>query len=150
MHTPAEAGLSTPMRYQQREASDSFAPLVSVIVPNYNHAAYLPLRLESIFSQTYPNFEVILLDDASTDDSAQVLREFHQRHADKSTLLVNEENSGGVFHQWEKGLQLARGEIVWIAESDDWCTENFLETLVPYFENEAIMLGLRPHRVHGR
>ncbi len=141
MHLPADAGLLTPMLYQQREASADFAPLISVIVPNYNHQAYLTLRLESIFSQTYSNFEVILLDDASTDDSASVLREFHQRYPQKSTLVINEENSGGVFHQWEKGLNLARGDIVWIAESDDWCTENFLETLVPYFENEAIMLA---------
>jgi len=141
MHVPADSGLLTPMLYQQREASGGFAPLVSVIVPNYNHAAYLPLRLESIFSQTYRNFEVILLDDASSDDSAAVLRDFHQRHPEQSTLVINEQNSGGVFHQWEKGLNLARGEIVWIAESDDWCTENFLETLVPFFENEAIMLA---------
>ena len=46
-----------------------------------------------------------------------------------------------MFHQWERGLNLAKGDIVWIAESDDWCTENFLEVLVPYFENEAIMLA---------
>ncbi|RLQ23693.1 glycosyltransferase [Seongchinamella sediminis] len=141
MHSPHDSGLSTPMLYQQREASDDFAPLVSVIVPNYNHADYLELRLESIFSQSYDNFEVILLDDASTDASAAVLRRFHQRYPDKSTLVINEENSGGVFHQWEKGLNLARGDIVWIAESDDWCTENFLATLVPWFENEAIMLA---------
>ena len=141
MHTPADAGLLSPMLYQQREASEGFAPLISVIVPNYNHAPYLELRLESIFSQTYDNYEVILLDDASTDDSAQVLRRFHERHPEKSTLVINEENSGGVFHQWERGLNLAKGDIVWIAESDDWCTENFLETLVPYFENEAIMLA---------
>mgnify|MGYP001823377123 CR=1 FL=1 len=83
----------------------------------------------------------ILLDDASTDDSATVLRKFHQRYPDKSTLVINEENSGGVFYQWERGLNLASGDIVWIAESDDWCTENFLETLVPYFENEAIQLA---------
>ena len=141
MHIPADSGLLTPMLYQQQEASEDFAPLISVIVPNYNHAPYLELRLESIFSQTYENFEVILLDDASTDDSARVLRRFHQRYPHKSTLVINEENSGGVFHQWERGLNLAQGDIVWIAESDDWCTENFLETLVPYFENEAIMLA---------
>ncbi|QFU76698.1 glycosyltransferase [Halioglobus maricola] len=141
MHTPASAGLLTPMRYQQEEEAEDFDPLVSVIVPNYNHAPYLRLRLESIFSQTYENYEVILLDDASSDDSAEVLREFHERYPSKSTLVINEENSGGVFHQWERGLNLAAGDIVWIAESDDWCTENFLETLVPYFENEAITLA---------
>ncbi|TDG15113.1 glycosyltransferase [Seongchinamella unica] len=141
LHTPQSSGLLSPMLYQQREATEEFAPLVSVIVPNYNHADYLELRLESIFSQTYEHFEVILLDDASTDASADLLRKYHQRYPDKSTLVINEENSGGVFHQWERGLNLARGDIVWIAESDDWCTENFLATLVPYFENEAIMLA---------
>ncbi|TGD74095.1 glycosyltransferase [Mangrovimicrobium sediminis] len=137
----SSAGLLTPMRYQQVESSEEFAPLISVIVPNYNHAPYLELRLDSIFSQTYQNFEVILLDDASSDDSADILRDYHARFADKSTLVVNEQNSGGVFHQWERGLNLARGDIVWIAESDDWCTENFLETLVPYFENEAVQIA---------
>lgn len=141
MHVPVNSELLSPMLYQQQEASDTFSPLISVIVPNYNHADYLELRLDSIFSQTYENYEVILLDDASTDASAEVLRRFHQRYPEKSTLVINDENSGGVFHQWERGLNLARGDIVWIAESDDWCTENFLETLVPYFENEAIMLA---------
>ena len=141
VHSPTEAGLLTPMRYQQYEASDGYTPLVSVIVPNYNHADYLRLRLDSIFSQGYGNFEVILLDDASTDASARILQEFHQRYPGQSTLVINEENSGGVFHQWERGLSLARGEIIWIAESDDWCTENFLETLVPFFENEAVQLA---------
>lgn len=136
-----DGGVLVPMLYQQHESSDAYQPLVSIIVPNYNHAAYLSLRLESIFSQTYQNFEVILLDDASSDSSADVLREFHQRYPAKSTLLINEANSGGVFYQWEKGLNLAKGEIIWIAESDDWCTDNFLETLVPYFENEAIQLA---------
>lgn len=137
----ASASLLSPMRYQQYEATDTYAPLVSVIVPNYNHAAYLRLRLDSIFSQSYSNFEVILLDDASRDGSAEILREYHRRYPDKSTLLVNEENSGGVFHQWDRGLSLARGDIVWIAESDDWCTENFLEKLVPFFENEAVQIA---------
>ncbi len=137
----ANGQLLAPMRYQQTEASPDYAPLISVIVPNYNHAKFLRLRLDSIFSQTYRNFEVILLDDASSDDSATILREYHQRYPDNSTLVINDENSGGVFHQWERGLDLARGDIVWIAESDDWCTENFLETLVPFFENEAVMIA---------
>lgn len=133
--------LLAPMLYQQYERGGDFAPLVSVIVPNYNHAPFLELRLNSIFSQTYQNIEVILLDDASTDGSEAVLGRFHQRYPEKSRLILNESNSGGVFHQWEKGLQLARGEIIWIAESDDWCSENFLETLVQFFENEAVQLA---------
>lgn len=136
-----DSGLLMPMIYQQWESSGSYQPLVSVIVPNYNHAEYLRLRLSSIYSQSYRNIEVILLDDASGDDSAEILREFCALYPERTRLVVNEHNSGGVFNQWEKGLQMARGEIVWIAESDDWCTENMLETLVPFFENEAMQLA---------
>lgn len=134
-------GLLEPMLYQQAESSDTYQPLISIIVPNYNHADYLSLRLDSIYSQTYQNFEVILLDDASTDSSADVLTHYQLAHPDNTTLVINKENSGGVFHQWKKGLQLARGDIIWIAESDDWCSDNFLQTLTPYFENEAIQLA---------
>ncbi|MCX2977551.1 glycosyltransferase [Candidatus Marimicrobium litorale] len=132
---------SESMRYQAYENTEDYRPLVSIVVPNYNHAEFLSLRLDSIYSQTYQNFEVILLDDASTDNSTDVLTKYQQRYPASTTLLINDENSGGVFHQWEKGLKAACGDIVWIAESDDWCSENFLEVLVPYFENEAIQLA---------
>ena len=129
------------MLYQQDEPSDVFQPLISIIVPNFNHEKYLSLRLDSIYSQTYQNFEVILLDDASTDRSVDVLTRYQKAHPQNTRLLVNENNSGGVFHQWTKGIQLAQGDIIWIAESDDWCSDNFLETLTPFFENEAIQLA---------
>ena len=104
-------------------------PLVSVIVPNYNHARYLPERMRSILSQTYPHYEIILLDDHSTDNSVEVLNGFrHDPHV--STILVNEKNSGSPFVQWGLGIKQAKGEIIWIAESDDTCESNFLETLV--------------------
>ncbi len=128
-------------RYQQYTVNPEYQPLVTVIVPNYNHESFLRQRLESIYSQSYQNYEVILLDDCSSDKSVTVLQEFHKRYPDKTTLIANEKNSGGVFYQWEKGLSLANGEIIWIAESDDYCSENFLDTLVPYFQNEAVNLA---------
>jgi glycosyltransferase involved in cell wall biosynthesis/GT2 family glycosyltransferase len=127
--------------YQQTEPNASFEPLVSVIVPNFNHALYLKERLESIYQQSYRNFEVILMDDCSKDDSVAILEAFRQKYPEQTRLIINERNSGGVFHQWEKGIQFARGEILWIAESDDYCTKNFLATLVPMFRNEAVMLA---------
>lgn len=128
-------------RFQAYEESPDYGPMVSVIVPNYNHEPYLHMRLESIYSQGYSNYEVILLDDCSSDQSVAVLKEFYEKYPDKTILVVNEKNSGGVFFQWEKGVGLAKGEIIWIAESDDYCSENFLETLVPYFQNEAVNLA---------
>lgn len=108
-------------------------PRVSVIVPNYNHAPFLRQRLESILGQTYRSFEIILLDDCSTDNSIEVLSRY-ENHEMVSALIVNNENSRSTFNQWKKGIELARGEIIWIAESDDYIDLNFLETLVPLFD----------------
>ncbi len=117
------------------------APLVTVIVPNYNHAKYLERRLESIYEQTYTNFEVILMDDCSSDGSQSILKLYRDRFSHKTKLIQNSSNSGGVFHQWKKGLALASGELIWIAESDDYCSPDFLENLVGYFSDESIKLA---------
>jgi glycosyltransferase involved in cell wall biosynthesis len=103
-------------------------PRVSVIVPSYNHSPYLKRRVESILAQTFSDFELILLDDASTDDSLEKLVA-HYRHAGVR-LMVNTKNSGSAFPQWERGIALAKGEYVWIAESDDSADPIFLERLV--------------------
>ncbi len=120
---------------------ENFSPLVSVVVPNFNHAQFLVQRLETIYNQTYKNFEVILLDDASTDSSRDVLKEFHAAHEKNTRLLFNEKNSGGVFCQWRKGISEARGDLIWIAESDDFSAENFLSELVPAFADDAVELA---------
>ncbi|MEW6111567.1 MAG: glycosyltransferase [Thermodesulfobacteriota bacterium] len=119
----------------------AFNPMVSIIVPNYRHARFLRMRLDSIYGQTYQNFEVILLDDASDDESQSILNEYADSHPNKTQTYFNTENSGSVFRQWKKGLELARGELIWIAESDDFCTPNFLDSLVGYFENKAIRMA---------
>jgi glycosyltransferase involved in cell wall biosynthesis len=118
-----------------------FAPLVSVIVPNFNHAEYLRQRLDSIYNQTYSNIEVILLDDCSNDGSAGILQDCAARYPDKTICHFNEKNSGSVFHQWKTGIARATGELVWIAESDDYTSENFLEELVRCFQNPAVKLA---------
>lgn len=116
-------------------------PLVSVIVPCYNHAPYLEARLSSIANQSYRHFEVILLDDASTDGSAAILQKFATEHSERCQLRINAHNSGTAFRQWQHGLELARGELIWIAESDDFCDDNFLASLVPCFRNRGVMLA---------
>ena len=123
------------------EANVIFQPKVSVIVPNYNHAPYLRQRLDSIYQQTYQNMEVILLDDHSSDASVEILRDYAQRFPDRTICRFNDANSGSVFQQWKKGLEIASGELVWIAESDDFCAENFLAEQVRSFQNPAVMLS---------
>ncbi len=104
-------------------------PFVSVIIPNYNHARFLKKRLESIFNQTFQEFEVILLDDCSTDNSLAII-ESYRGHPKVSCILLNEHNSGSTFKQWRKGIEAARGSVIWIAESDDYADPGFLEQLV--------------------
>lgn len=106
-------------------------PRVSVVVPNFNYAALLPARLASIVGQGLPVYEIIVLDDGSTDGSAGVLEALRVELSPMPQLQLAAANSGSVFRQWAKGVALARGDYVWIAEADDLATPAFLETLVP-------------------
>lgn len=107
-------------------------PVVSVIIPNYNHARFLPQRIESVMGQTWRDMEVIILDDASTDNSREVIERY--RGDPRVVIEYNAQNSGCVFKQWNRGLRQATGEYVWIAESDDYADRSFLETLVATFQ----------------
>lgn len=104
-------------------------PKVSVIVPNYNHAKYLRQRIDSILVQTFQDFELILLDDGSTDNSFDIIKSY-QTDSHVSHVVVNEDNSGNPFCQWLKGIDLSKGDLIWIAESDDVADKDFLLTLV--------------------
>ena len=112
-------------------------PAVSVIVPNYNHAPFLRRRLDTIFKQSFRDFEVILLDDNSTDSSRSILSEYALRP--QVRLDFNEVNSGSTFKQWNKGVGLARGKYVWIAESDDYADARLLERLVPLLDSDPVI-----------
>jgi hypothetical protein len=103
---------------------------ISVVVPSYNYARYLPQRLASIFAQTYPVHEIIVLDDASTDDSVAVAEATAEAAARRIAVQWNAVNSGSVFHQWRRAAEQAGGDWVWIAEADDLADPLFLATLV--------------------
>ena len=107
-------------------------PLVSVVVPNYNHARYLPKRLESILGQTLPDFELIFLDDASSDNSIAVFQ--HYAEDPRIRAYYSDSNSGSPFRQWNRGMAESTGRYIWIAESDDFCEPDFLEVLVARLE----------------
>lgn len=108
-------------------------PLVSVIVPNYNHHLYLSERIESILSQEFQDFELILLDDCSPDDSVEIF-ERYRSNPKVSHICVNAQNSGSTFKQWERGISLARGKYIWIAESDDSADPRLLGSIVKALE----------------
>jgi glycosyltransferase involved in cell wall biosynthesis len=105
-------------------------PSISVVVPNYNYAHCLAERLCTIFDQTQPVEEVIVLDDASTDDSISIIERIAGERQRDLTLVINETNSGSVFAQWNRAVEMARGEFIWIAEADDLSDPAFLSRLV--------------------
>lgn len=111
-------------------------PLVSVIVPNYNYARFLKQRIDSILEQTYTDFELILLDDFSSDESLELL-EYYRDNQHVSHIEINSQNSGTPFAQWKKGIALARGKYIWIAESDDYADPSFLATAVFLLERNT-------------
>lgn len=103
--------------------------MVSVIIPNYNHARFLRQRIDSVIAQTCQEFELIIMDDCSQDNSREVIEEY-RGNPSITHIIYNEENSGSTFKQWKKGIELAKGEWIWLAESDDWCEYDLLATLL--------------------
>jgi glycosyltransferase involved in cell wall biosynthesis len=99
---------------------------VSVAVPNYNYARHVGARLDSIFQQTYPVREVIVLDDASRDASVNVIEDTARAAGRVIRLVANKTNSGSVFAQWWRAAEMAEGEFIWIAEADDLAEPDFL------------------------
>jgi glycosyltransferase involved in cell wall biosynthesis len=122
-----------------REAA-GLMPYLSVVVPNYNYENYLPERLQSIANQTFQDFELILLDDRSTDGSIKILEEWTRKRPG-TRLVINEKNTGSPFAQWLRGMELAESELIWIAEADDACKPELLSTLLPSFEDRNVFLG---------
>ena len=116
-------------------------PRISVVVPNFNYARHIVARLRSIVAQSVPIFELIILDDASQDDSVVRICEWLEENHVEARLIVNEENSGSVARQWAKGVAEARGDYVWIAEADDLCTPDLLRTLLAPFGDPAVVLS---------
>ena len=119
---------------------------ISVIIPNYNYAAYLDARIDSVVNQTYPVSELIILDDASTDESDEVIknkiRSLQESHKSlKIKYIRNKKNTGSPILQWKKGFAEASGDFVWIAEADDLSDSRFLEKLMPAFDDRDVVLS---------
>lgn len=110
---------------------------VSVVVPNFNYSGHLAERLSSVFDQDYPIYELIVLDDCSSDNSVAVINELLAVSGRNASVVLNAENSGSVFKQWEKGTALAKGDLLWIAEADDSSTPEFLRDLASVMDQRT-------------
>lgn len=97
---------------------------VLVLVPSYNHAKFLPRRINTILAQTYRDFHLLIIDDGSTDETAEYLKTLG---GDNVKVLIREKNSGSPFSAWRDAADYGDFEYIWIAESDDAAEPNFLE-----------------------
>jgi glycosyltransferase involved in cell wall biosynthesis len=115
---------------------------VSIILPSYNHVKFLEDRLNSIVNQTFKDWKLIIIDDCSTDGSIEILKKFQKKHKDKiEKFIINANNSGSGYTSWEKGINLAKSEYIWIAETDDYSDDSFLEEMVKTLdENKNVVL----------
>ena len=124
-------------------------PLVSVIVPMYNAQNTIRRCVESICGQSYPNLEILLLNDGSKDDTLAVCRELAA--ADARIRLIDKPNSGASDTR-NQGLALARGEYIQFADSDDYLLPGCTERLVSAARRHKAVLVLAPYRMmipHG-
>lgn len=112
---------------------------VSAVVPNYNYAQYIEQRLASVFAQSYPVFETVLLDDNSSDDSVVLAERMAHKTGRKLHVVCSDVNSGSVFTQWRRAATLARGNLLWIAEADDSANSEFVKSLVEAFDPNTAM-----------
>ena len=96
---------------------DMDLPRLSVVLPNYNHARFLPVCFKALVAQSVPPFEIIVIDDASTDNSMEVITSFARQHP-AIRVFQNERNQGVVFGM-NRGVELAQGEYLHFASADD-------------------------------
>lgn len=106
----------------------SASPRVSIVLPNYNYARYLDERIRTLLDQTFGDFELIIVDDASTDDSRAVIDAFASDT--RVRMQFYKVNSGHPYQRWNDGAAMARGEYLLFAGADDRCESTLVESLV--------------------
>jgi glycosyltransferase involved in cell wall biosynthesis len=103
------------------------ALLVSAIIPAYNHGAYIGATLASVLAQRYPHVEAIVVDDGSTDDTAQRIMEFQGR------VIYHRQGNRGMAAARNQGIALAQGQLISFLDDDDLWEPDYLATVVPVF-----------------
>ena len=122
-------------------------PMVSIIVPVYNAEEYISRCVDSILNQEYKDFELILVDDGSTDCSGQLIDDYAK--ADNRIVVIHKEN-GGVSHTRNLAIEHARGTYIQFLDSDDWITPDATKLLVRAAEeNQCDLVIADFYRVVG-
>ena len=115
------------------------APLVSIITPTYNHEKYIGACIDSVLHQTYENWEQIILDDGSTDETPVIIRSY----ADPRIHFIYQNNAGieALAHTYNRALQQCRGPLIAILEGDDTWPSDKLANMVNAFSDPGVVLA---------
>lgn len=108
-------------------------PKISVVIPVYNAQLYIGQCIESILNQTVKELEIIIIDDGSTDESNEICRKYAQK--DERIIFFEQENRGAAATR-NRGLELATGEWFIGIDADDWCDENYFESMLKEAEKD--------------
>ena len=119
---------------------------VSAVIPNYNYEKYIVERIDSVLLQTYPIYELIIVDDYSKDNSVAIISKKVEKIKKEYPnliikFMVNEKNSGNVFCGWQRAFEESTGDYLWICEADDSCSNTFLETVMKGFDDPETVLS---------
>lgn len=115
--------------------------LVSMILPVYNAAPYLPRALDSVLQQTFPHWELLIVDDGSTDESHPICTAYARQD---QRIHLHRIDHTGVSGARNYGLSAAQGEWIFFLDSDDWLPENALEALLSHAADADIIMGSYP------
>ena len=110
--------------------------MITVIIPVYNVEDYLHVCINSVLRQSYQDFEIICIDDASTDSSLEIL-EYFVRKDSRVRILKNDSNKGPGYSR-NKALDNANGKYIFFLDSDDWITKETLEFLFNQCEKDDL------------
>lgn len=109
-------------------------PFFSIIIPTYNRSKKLKQAIDSVLAQTFTDFEILVMDDGSNDDTPDIISEYK----DQRIIYQWDANSGGPARPRNRGLKIANGEWICFLDADDWWTPNKLEVCIEYIEKNEI------------
>lgn len=124
---------------------------LSIIVPVYNVAKFLPICLDSIINQTYKKWELIVVDDASTDKSSEIISEYAMRFENIVPIFLK--NNLGVGNARNMGMKIARGQYIGFVDGDDWIDNNYYKKLVSTIikdKSEIAICGVKTEYLNSK
>jgi glycosyltransferase involved in cell wall biosynthesis len=126
--------LATGPAIARTQVNGTANPLVSVLINNFNYGQFLPEAIDSVLSQTYPNIEIIVVDDGSTDESPRILQTYGQRYGDRIIPILK--TNGGQASAFNAGFAASRGDILCFLDADDlFCPDKVAQVVQVFQQN---------------